>query len=211
MDRHHFSERDFTFFEAFLSNFENVQRQGETKALCRCSDPLGLHHNGDRNSSLSADLVQNGKGPTILLHCHSQGCEADKILAAKGLNLKDLYPKKDLKDEQGRLPLPGCTVAEYAAYKRLPESFLTSDTVGLEDGSYWCPVAKEEVPAVEIPYFDRDGDEIDESLSWRTGLQKTEPDTRMRRKPKKKGGQLSLYGLHCLEDAEEKGYCFLVE
>src|ERR671921_358019 len=122
MDRHHFTEKDLEFFKDFYSNYQNAQEKDEIKVLARCPDPLGQHNNGDRNNSLALDLVQNGKGPTILMKCISQECPTEEILAAKGLDFKDLYPTKNTTNPNGGLRggkergLEGVTLEVYAEY-----------------------------------------------------------------------------------------------
>jgi hypothetical protein len=100
---------------------------------------------------------------------------------------------------------------QYAQYKHLPIEFLTGDEVGLEDDTRWCPVAEEKVPAVRIPYADEEGNELGKCSRYRTGLQKTKPDTRIRAVSKKLGGELTLYGRHRLEEARAAGYVFVCE
>jgi hypothetical protein len=50
-----------------------------------------------------------------------------------------------------------------------------------------------------------------ECSRYRTGLRKTNPDTRMRAVSKKQGGKRTLYGRHRLEEARDAGYVFVVE
>jgi hypothetical protein len=209
-----FTAQDYEFFEGFLENFEVAKRKTETETLARCPDPDHLHTNGDGNPSLSIGLAQNGRGPTILLNCLSQNCDNERILYTVGLELKDLYPEKNGtpgRHKQQKGALPGCTLEEYAAYKNLPIEFLAGDSVGLEDDEYWCPISEKKVPAVYIPYVDENGEELEECATWRIGLRKTDPDTRIRRRSKKRRGRLALYGLHGLVDARAAGYVLLVE
>jgi hypothetical protein len=65
------------------------------------------------------------------------------------------------------------------------------------------------VPAVKIPFFDEEGYELRECARYRTGLEKTTPDTRMRATPKARGGALTLYGRHGTEEARELGTSLL--
>jgi hypothetical protein len=102
-------------------------------------------------------------------------------------------------------------VEQYAAYKRLPIKFLTGPTVLLEDNEYWCRATKRMVPAVRIPYTTESGAELPQCARYRTGLKKTKPDTRVRATPKSRGGDLTLYGRHGLEEAHELGYVYVVE
>jgi hypothetical protein len=161
----------------------------------------------DSNPSLGVDLRINGRGPEILLHCRSRECGRKEILRAVGLTDADRFFETEHEDGA----LPGCTVAEYATFKGLPEAFLMGDTVGLEESDYWCRVTRRMVPAVRIPYCDEKGYELRACARFRTGLEKTTPDTRMRTTPKSRGGALTLYGRHGTEEARELGYVFVVE
>jgi putative DNA primase/helicase len=150
---------------------------------------------GDRNPSLGVALRQNGKGPVLVLNCRSQGCGHEEILEAVGLRAKDLYYQDNGKN--GKAEVTGCTVAQYAVAKGLPEDFLRSEIVDLQDVQWWG------VDAVEIPYVDEEGDHI---LSrYRVSI------TGSTKVVSAKGDPTMLYGLQCLEDAREAGYVVLVE
>ncbi len=195
------------YFEGFLGNFEAVKHRTDIEALARCPDPDGLHSNGDETPSLSIGLSQNGKGPTILVNCLSQGCSKEEILSALGLDLKDLYPNERSSfngsaNGSAKNAISGCTLEEYAAYKNLPIEFLTGGVVGLSETKYW------DKPAVHIPYPNEDGDVIAERFRVNLKKPKTGPDDRFRWK---KGAHPALYGLHGLDDAREAGYVLLVE
>jgi hypothetical protein len=61
------------------------KRNGDGNYMCRCPGPL--HHNGDRNPSLS---VKDGRNGRPLLYCFA-GCEYQEIVAALercGLSLR---------------------------------------------------------------------------------------------------------------------------
>ena len=161
----------------------------------------------DSHPSLGVDLRINGRGPEILLHCRSQKCDRKEILRSVDLTDADRF----FGSEREEGALPGCRVADYASYKGLPEEFLTGDAVGLEDSEYRCRVTRRMVPAVKIPFCDEEGYELRECARYRTGLEKTTPDTRMRATPKYRGGALTLYGRHGTEEAQELGYVFVVE
>src|SRR5262249_5080584 len=70
-----------------------------------------------------------GDDERVLINCFA-GCDANRIVAAIGLTLADLYPRDDRPGGGGtRLPgnhaatdqrPPGCTLAQYADAKRLP-------------------------------------------------------------------------------------------
>jgi putative DNA primase/helicase len=163
-----------------------IKSPTDADALCRNHD--------DRNPSLGVDLRQNGKGPKIVLNCRSRGCEYQDILDAHGIESEELsyYATNGKGDEP-----EGCTVSRYAAAKGLPEDFLRSDAVALEDTEWWG------VPATEIPYADEEGEYV---LSrYRISL------TGGRKVVSKKGDPTMLYGLNRLDDAREAGYVVLGE
>jgi len=179
-------------YERLISRFPGEhRRKSKTDAdvICPVHDDL--------NPSLGVDLRQNGAGPKIVLNCRSQGCEYSEILRAVGLTDADLK----LQEKNDRAY--GCTLEAYAASKNLPVKFLTSDDVALEDGTCYVKEVGNEVPAVEIPYADRDGELLtnryriavagDDKFRW------------------EKGSTTTLYGLHKLEEAEKAGYVLLVE
>src|SRR3712207_2948167 len=97
----------------------------------------------------------------------------------------------------------GCTLEAYAASKNFPLEFLTSDDVALEDGTCYVRAQGREVPAVEIPYADRDGELLANRYRIAVG-----GDDKFRWE---KGPATTLYGLHKLEEAEKAGYVLLVE
>lgn len=69
----------------FLAKLQRVRATGinQVEASCPCSQ----HAHGDRNPSLSIGVTDDGR---ILLNCHV-GCTAADIVAALGLQMKDLY------------------------------------------------------------------------------------------------------------------------
>jgi hypothetical protein len=91
----------------------------------------------------------------------------------------------------------------YAASKDLPLKFLTSDDVALEDGTCYIKALGREVPAVEIPYADQNGEQVATRYRIAVG-----GDDKFRWE---KGSTTTLYGLHKLEEAEKAGYVLLVE
>jgi hypothetical protein len=97
----------------------------------------------------------------------------------------------------------GCTLQAYAASKNLPLEFLTSDDVALENGTCYVRALGREVPAVEIPYADRDGEQV--ATRYRIS---PDGDDKFRWE---KGSSTTLYGLHKLEEAHDTGYVLLVE
>ncbi len=92
-----------------------------------------------------------------------------------------------------------CNLENYAASKRLPVEFLKG--LGLTDRNY------QGKPAVRIPYFDENGEEI--AVRFRIALEKSkEGDDRFRWRT---GSKAQLYGLWRLEGIRKAGYVVLVE
>ena len=82
-----------------------------------------------------------------------------------------------------------------------PVEFLTSDDVALEDGTCYVKEVGKEVPAVEIPYADRNGEQVATRYRIAAG-----GDDKFRWE---RGSTTTLYGLHRLEEAEKAGtYCW---
>src|SRR5262249_15390341 len=113
----------------------------------------------DRENSLTISAGDDGR---ILLHCFA-GCPPDAVLRRLQLQLKDLFPSVDCRDGRGEgVGCPsrtvahcqapsGCTLAAYAAAKRLDVEFLRR--LDIRDLSYLGR------PAIAIPYLDADGAE----------------------------------------------------
>lgn len=80
------------------SYFDGARERGNGQWIAQCSGPL--HENGDRSPSLS---IKDAGGGRWLLHCFS-GCDASDILAAKGLELSDLYPEGAIGEHKGERP-----------------------------------------------------------------------------------------------------------
>jgi putative DNA primase/helicase len=181
-------------YEKLLSRFPGEhKRKSKTDAdvLCPAHD--------DHNPSLGVDLRHNGaSNPKVVLNCRSQGCEYSEILRAVGLTDADL----NLQEKKAAMAY-GCTLEAYAASKNLPLEFLTSDDVALEDGTCYVKEVGKEIPAVEIPYADRDGELLANRYRIAVG-----GDDKFRWE---KGSTTTLYGLHKLEEAHDAGYVLLVE
>lgn len=182
----------------FLTRLDRVRKSGNGwSAKCPAHD--------DRENSLSVGIGNVGQ---ILLRCFA-GCPAGGVVAALGLELKDLFPNDaDRRSGRGVGGPPslldgaatlqasvGCTRAEYAAAKRLPEHFLCE--LGMRDVSYLGR------PAISIPYLDADGAE--QAVRFRLALEGLER-FRWRR-----GAKPCPYGLWRLAEARAAGYIVLVE
>jgi putative DNA primase/helicase len=187
-----FTSQTLDWYEGILNLFPGEHRRNsktDADVICPVHD--------DHNPSLGVDLRHNGAGPKVVLNCRSQGCAYSEILHAVGLTDADLK----LQEKNGMAY--GCTLKAYAASKNLPVKFLTSDDVALEDGTCYVKEVGKEVPAVEIPYADRDG----ELLTNRYRIAVGGAD----KFRWEKGSTTTLYGLHKLEEAEKAGYVMLVE
>jgi putative DNA primase/helicase len=189
-----FTPQTLDWYEKILRLFPGEhRRKSKTDAdvICPAHD--------DHNPSLGVDLRHNGAGgPKVIMNCRSQGCEYSEILRAVGLTDADLKLQ-----EKNAAMAYGCTLDAYAASKNLPLEFLTSDDVALEDGSCYVKEVGREVPAVEIPYADQNGDQVATRYRISPG-----GDDKFRWE---RGSKTTLYGLHKLEEAHDAGYVLLVE
>jgi hypothetical protein len=188
-----FTLQTLDWYEEILSQFPGEhRRKSKTDADVICP----VHD--DHNPSLGVDLRHNGASPKVVLNCRSRGCGYADILGAIGLTDADLK-------FNGRVDVTayGCTLEAYAASKNLPLGFLTSDDVALEDGTCYVRALGREVPAVEIPYADHNGEQVATRYRISPG-----GDDKFRWE---KGSKTTLYGLHKLEEAHDAGYVLLVE
>lgn len=180
----------------FLARLRGVRKSGGGwSAKCPSHD--------DRENSLSVGIGDDGR---ILVRCFA-GCPPAAIVAALGLELKDLFPESSHRPHEVRgpsLPPNGsatlqpparCTLATYASAKRLPEAFLRE--LGIRDLSYLGR------PALAIPYLDASGAE--QAVRFRLALEGPER-FRWRR-----GAKPCPYGLWRLEEGRAAGYIVLVE
>jgi hypothetical protein len=72
-------------FEDLLALLERVHRVGEDRATARCPA------HGDRSPSLSIRAGDDGR---VLVHCHA-GCRFAEIVAALGIEPRQLFPESD--------------------------------------------------------------------------------------------------------------------
>jgi hypothetical protein len=75
--------------EDLLSRLSRVRRGGDGRWMASC--PCGVHANGDRSRGLSIRLGDDGR---ILLNCFG-GCSFAEIVAALGLDARQLFPAND--------------------------------------------------------------------------------------------------------------------
>jgi len=189
-----FTPQALDWYEGILSLFPGEHRRKfktDADVICPAHD--------DHNPSLGVDLRHNGVGPKVVLNCRSQGCEYADILKAIDLTDADLK----FNGEVGSVTAYGCTLDAYAASKNLPLGFLTSNDVALEDGSCYVRALGGEVPAVEIPYADQDGERV--ATRYRIS---PDGDDKFRWE---KGSKTTLYGLNKIEEAHDAGFVLLAE
>lgn len=181
--------------EMILERLEGVKESnGSWVTLCPAHE--------DREPSLS---VAQGDDGRVLMKCFA-GCEAPEIVAALGLEMKDLFERRNGHKKVFR-SIPSktsatvqlCTLENYANAKDLPVEFLQQQ--GLRDQKY------QGQPAVRIPYRGADGSEV--AVRFRIALEKSEEsDERFRWRT---GSKAQLYGLWKLERIKKAGYAVLVE
>src|SRR5215210_3258544 len=174
-----------------LDRLEGVKQRGEGyQALCPA------HH--DRQPSLS---VAEGKDGRALLNCFA-GCETEDVIEALGLEMKDLFERRNGHEGGESYTSPRTTsthqpptLENYAAYIGLPVAFLKE--LGLKEYRHLGD------PAVSMPYLDENG----EVLLTRSRVSLTgKPKVKTR-----KGDKHRLYGLWKLKDARTAGYAWMVE
>ncbi|MDP9359169.1 MAG: hypothetical protein M3R02_28570 [Chloroflexota bacterium] len=152
--------------------------------------------------------IGKGDDGRALLHCFA-GCSVGQVVAALGLELRDLFPSKVMgRGEGGGIssgspatlhPPAGLTLATYAAAKGLPPDRLRA--FGLSDVSYLGR------PAVKLSYTDEEGTEV--AARFRLALEKGEgPADRFRWR---KGSKPCLYGRDRLAEARAQGFVSLME
>lgn len=78
-----------TPIDSVLNLLDRVHQTAPTRWLAAC--PGSLHQRGDRNRSLS---LAEGREGAVLVHCFA-GCSPADIVAAIGLELADLFPRRD--------------------------------------------------------------------------------------------------------------------
>lgn len=197
-------------FDKIIPLLNNVHYTGPRKASALCPG------HEDKQNSLS---VSEGDDVKLLLKCYA-GCEIEKIVSAVGLTMADLFKpssraayRRDRKAEEKnkradvgqkverktQQPAMGCTLAQYASSKHLPEGFLTG--IGLSDYAYSGR------PAVKMAYRDADG--AQNVNRYRIAL--GNDGGTGSRFLWEKGSKATLYGLWLLPRAREKGYVVLCE
>ncbi|GFP18678.1 putative DNA primase/helicase [Candidatus Hakubella thermalkaliphila] len=181
-----------TPLEKVLSKIQKVKKTGGVYTA-RCP----AHQ--DKNPSLSISASSNG---TVLLKCFA-GCRVEDIVAALGLEMRDLFP--DTKEVslyplvKGFTPLRPCS--EGISLEKLAE---TKGLRVLQLKSLGCStIHRNDVPAVRIPYADQYGEIV--AVRFRLSLDGE------RRFTWRRGDHPLLYGLGRLKEIRTAGWVLLVE
>ena len=160
-------------------------------------------HDDHRTPNLDVEVGEDGRA---LLICRA-GCENPEIVIALGLEMKDLFEHRNGSGIRKKLAsispetttsVQPCNLQNYAASKQLPMGFLKE--LGLSNRNY------QGKPAVRIPYFDENGEEI--AVRFRVALEMSEDGDRFRWRT---GSKAQLYGLWRMEGIRKAGYVVLVE
>lgn len=77
--------------QTLLSRLEGVKRAGSNSIGASWVARCPAHE--DRDPSLTVTCKQVAEGEQVLIHCFA-GCPPSDVLAAVGLEFKDLYPEK---------------------------------------------------------------------------------------------------------------------
>jgi hypothetical protein len=161
-----------------LDGLRNVKASGgEWSALCPAHE--------DHQNSLS---IAEGDDGRVLLRCFA-GCTVESIVAAVGLEVRDLFPDSQASTSSGL----SITIVDLARDKGLPTEFLMS--LGLEQRH----------DGVVVPYLLADGSRASRQR-LRTALKAKDGSIWMFGK-----GKPVPYGLDRLTDARAAGYLILVE
>jgi len=168
--------------ELLISRLEGVKPNGNGYvARCPAHD--------DRVASLSVGTGSDGRA---LVKCFA-GCDTKDIVAAKGLQMSDLFPPRE-ESEEDSFPPRRLSVEDLAYDKRLPVDFLRS--LGVEDHPRG---------SVVIRYRDMVGyptprQRLRAALSAKNGSRWLKGD-----------GEVVPYGLDRLADGQKEGFVVLVE
>jgi hypothetical protein len=167
-----------------LSRLNNVRKSDDSwTACCPAHD--------DRHPSLSIGI---GTEEQVLLHCHA-GCSTESVLAAIGLEMKDLFPSSSATfSTRERSSHRKLTLLDFAVEKKLHWGFLINQGVIEESGG-----------GLRITYYQIDGTpaarhRLRRALVAKEGSYWT-----------KGPGDILPYGLERMEEARQAGYLILVE
>ena len=182
-----------------LGESRRHQEESGSGWLVSCPGPDHGKGRGDLDPSVG---VTEGDDGRALVKCHA-GCETEVVVSAWGLDMNDLFERRDGHGGGGsytssKTTSTGqpATLENYAAYVKLPVEFLKE--LGLREYRHLGE------PAVSMPYLDETGEEV---LLTRSRVSLTgKPKVKTR-----KGDKHRLYGLWKLEEARKAGYVWLVE
>lgn len=184
--------------DEFLDRLSNVKR-GATGWAARCPG------HADTENSLSVSL---GDDLRILVKCFGPCPNPQHVVKKMGLTMRDLFHSTPAPSNGHARPLPaaaspstaaGCTVAQYAAAKRLSAAFLHEQ--GVSDFPSYMGV-----PAIRIEYRGITGELV--GVRFRLSLDK---GAGAKRFTWRKGDKTALYGLWRLAEARAAGYIIIPE
>jgi hypothetical protein len=84
----------------FLDRLARVRRLPNGKWQASCPTPA--HQHGDRSRGLNVCTADDGR---LLVYCHA-GCSIENIMAAMGLTLADLFPRRNQRPGAGAVRNP---------------------------------------------------------------------------------------------------------
>ena len=76
--------------DVLLDRLDRVKATGPGTWIASC--PTSAHKHGDRSRGLS---IREGDDARVLIHCHG-GCSVHDVVAALGIELSDLFPKRKI-------------------------------------------------------------------------------------------------------------------
>lgn len=181
-------------YSEILSRFK-VKTSSNGKAQCICPA-----HN-DRQASLTI----TDAGDKTLLHCHA-GCTVENIVAAAGIEMKDLYTNNEImkvlpatSNDGSNTTLQSLTLDQYAESKKLPKDWLHDECHLITQKNYSGQFKG--INYVRFPYTTEDGSV--KCTRRRYGKKEFRWNS---------GDKLgTLYGEWRLPQIRESGYVILVE
>ena len=104
--------------DLLLTHLEGVRRVGKERYVACCPA------HGDKHPSLAIRETDDG---VLLLHCFA-GCEVRSVMGSIGLDVSDLYPKKDVSGRKPeRRPFSANDLIVLAAWESLLASIIAND------------------------------------------------------------------------------------
>lgn len=145
---------DYSFaspIEKVLAHFPNAQKRGDEWIDC-------CPAHDDSRPSLSIKAADDG---TVLLTCRSNGCSAKSIVTAKGLQMKDLFPRPPNS--------PAQAAPKLASVKRTIPDKPTRPTFPTSHDAIESLEARHGERSAEWTYQDASGEPIGMVLRWNLG------------------------------------------